>query len=234
MKISTAASIGVAAFTGAYVFAVRPRFLHWGSTAGERQASWPGDSLAKGARATSMRAITIDAPPERVWPWIVQIGQDRAGFYSYRELENAAGARMPKVEELVPEFQHRFVGDTVWLSDPRTYRGKGKMIVAYLEENRAMILVSPEDWQRVLGGKPIAGTTWGFILEPAPDDKTRLVMRSISKAGPFARERLLSYAWEIPHCIMEWRMMQHLKTLVERSITPRITVETVEIEVEPA
>lgn len=235
MKISTCASIcGPAALAGVYAFAVRPRFLQWGSTPEERQSAWPGDDLAPGARATSMRAITIDALPVEVWPWIVQIGQDRAGFYSYQQLENAAGAHMPKVERLVPEFQHRFTGDTVWLSDPLTYGGEGKLIVGCLQENRAMILISPEDWQRQLEDKPIAGGTWGFILEPTADGKTRLIMRSVSNAGAFSLERLQNYLWEVPHFIMERRMMQHIKELVEQSVEPRVTVETVVMEVEPA
>lgn len=181
-----------------------------------------------------MRAITIDALPVQVWPWILQIGQDRAGFYSYQLLENAVGAKMPKVEELVPEFQHRFLGDTVWLSDPQTHRGKAKLIVGELRENRAMILISPEDWQRQLEGKPIAGGTWGFILEPTQDGKTRLLMRSVSAAGALSAQRLLGLLWEGPHFIMERRMMQRIKTLVERSIEQRIILETVAVEVEPA
>lgn len=235
MKIWTCASIcGPAALAAVYALAVRPRFLQWGSTPEERESAWPGDDLATGARATSMRAITIDALPVEVWPWIVQIGQDRAGFYSYQQLENAVGAKMPKVEHLVPEFQHRFIGDTVWLSDPFTYGGKGKLVIGYLQENRAMVLISPQDWQRQVEGKPITGGTWGFILEPTADGKTRLIMRSVSNAGTFSRERLQTYLWEVPHFIMERRMMQHLKTLVEQSAQRRITLETIEIEVEPA
>lgn len=234
MRTSIAVWLGAAALAVEYAFAVRPWFLHWGSTREERSKTWPGDELAPGGRATSMRALTIDAPPSHVWPWIAQIGQDRAGFYSYRELENAAGAHMPNVEHLEPKFPPRFPGDTVWLSDPGTYGGKGKMTVALLEENRAMILVSPQDWERVLTGKPIAGGTWGFILEPAAGAKTRLIMRSVSNARPFSRERLAGYAWELAHFIMERRMMTHLKELVERSVAPHISVETVEIDVEPA
>lgn len=233
MKTLTAACIGAAALAGAYALLARPWFLTWGTTREERQRTWPGDELAPGARVTCMRAVTIDAPPSAVWPWIVQIGQDRSGFYSYRELENAAGAHMPKVEHLVPEFQHRFAGDTVWLSDPRTYGGKAKMIVALLDPERAMILVSPDDWERVLVGKPISGGTWGFILDRAPDGKTRLVMRSVSNLVPFSRAALAGFTWELAHFIMERRMMVHLKALIEPA-APRARVERVEINVEPA
>lgn len=232
MKTLTAVSAGAAALAG-YAFLARPWFLHWGTTREERLKIWPGDELAGRARTASMRAISIDALPWQVWPWIVQIGQDRAGFYSYRELENAAGAHMPKVEQLVPQFQHRFAGDTVWLAEPHTYGGKAKVIVGLLERDRAMILVSPEDWERVRVGKPISGGTWGFILEPAADGKTRLVMRSVTSVPPFSRAALAGYAWELPHFIMERRMMVHLKALVERN-SPRVRLERVEIAVEPA
>lgn len=225
MKISTAVSIGITgAFAGAYAFAVRPWFLGWGSTCEERRISWPGDDLASHPRTVSMRGITIDAQPEQVWPWIMQIGQDRAGFYSYQQLENAAGA----------QFQHRYVSDTVWLSAPRTYGGRGKLIVAYYEKNRAMILVSVQDWERLLLGRPIVGGTWGFIVRPAPGGKTRFIMRSVSSAAPFSREHLLGYTWELAHFIMERRMMKHLKKLVEESNASRVVLETIEIEVEPA
>lgn len=233
MKISAAVSIGAAAaLAGAYAFVVRPWFLTWGSTPEERQKSWPGDAFAPGSRVTSMRAITIDAKPEEVWPWILQIGQDRAGFYSYRRLENAAGARMPRVEYLVEQFQHRYVGDTVWLSDPRTYGGRGKLVVGYLEENRAMILITPEDWEQVLLGRSIRGGTWGFILEPAPDGKTRLLMRSVSNVPPVSRQALLGYSWELAHFIMERQMMVHVKELVEQLSAPKISLEEVSVRLE--
>lgn len=235
MKTSTALSIGAAAaLAGAYAFIARPLLLQWGSTSEERQYTWPGDELAPGGHVTSMRAVTIDASPVEVWPWILQIGQDRAGFYSYQLFENIAGANMPRVEEVIPEFQHRFVGDTVWLSDPHTYGGKAKMIVGDMKEHCAMILISPEDWERQVAGKPIAGGTWGFILQPAPGGKTRLLMRSVSSAGAISREQIRSLLWELPHFIMERRMMLHLKALVENAVDRRVILETIEIEVEPA
>lgn len=207
---SAAIPAGVAgALAGAYALAYRPWFLRWGSTQAEREAAWPGDELVEQPRVTSMRAITIAASPAEVWPWIQQIGQDRGGFYSYRILENFAGAQMPKIEALHPElYPQRAAGETVWLSAPQTYGGKGRMVVAVLQPQRAMILVSPDDYERVRAGEKIRGGTWGFILDPLPEGGTRLIMRSVaSSLGPL---------WELPHFIMEQRMMTHLKQLVER------------------
>jgi hypothetical protein len=73
----------------------------------------PGDELLRPGAPTTTRAITIDAPPDVVWPWLAQLGQDRAGFYSYRWLENLAGCRMPDVREIRPDWQDRRVGQTV-------------------------------------------------------------------------------------------------------------------------
>jgi hypothetical protein len=67
---------------------VRGRLLRWGATADEAHARLPGDELLSHADLVATRAIAIDAPPERVWPWVVQIGQGRGGFYSYDMLEN--------------------------------------------------------------------------------------------------------------------------------------------------
>jgi hypothetical protein len=97
-------------------------------------------STARIRRDQATRAVTVHAPAKAVWPWIVQIGQDRAGFYSYDVLENLFGAKMPSVDEIVPEWQHRTVGDTVWLSTPDSHGGNARMIVGWLELERAMVL----------------------------------------------------------------------------------------------
>lgn len=211
MNIRTAAlRAGLAgALAGAYTFGYRPWFLRWGSTCDERRARWPGDDLVEHPRVTSMRAITIDAPPEKVWAWIQQIGQDRGGFYSYRVLENLAGAQMPMIEQIVPEFAPRTLGEEIWLSVPSSYGGKAKLAVAAIEKDRSMILVSMEDYERIKNGEPIRGGTWGFILQPLPDEKTRLVMRSVAA-------RPMPSFWELPHFIMERRMMTRIKELAER------------------
>ena len=72
----------------AYVSVIRPRHLRWGATQADLDREWPGDAYCRATAHQAMRAIEIDAPVEAVWPWIVQIGQDRAGFYSHTALEN--------------------------------------------------------------------------------------------------------------------------------------------------
>ena len=88
-----------------YVLLLRPWFLGWGVTRAELSKSLPGDTLVSQANSTATRAITIHAPPQRVWPWIVQIGQERGGFYSYTWIENLLGCGIVNAESTHLEWQ---------------------------------------------------------------------------------------------------------------------------------
>jgi hypothetical protein len=90
------AAAGVAATVG-YARLLRPWMKTWGTRPGEAEKELPGDETVPDPGLEQTRAITIGAPAEEVWPWLAQLGQDRAGFYSYRWLENLAGCRMPEV-----------------------------------------------------------------------------------------------------------------------------------------
>jgi hypothetical protein len=84
--------------------------LRWGATDAEVAEAMPGDELVSEPSFNATRAITIGAPPEAVWPWLVQIGYGRAGWYSYDLFDN--GAR-PSAERILPEYQEPNVGDWV-------------------------------------------------------------------------------------------------------------------------
>lgn len=86
-------SLFVGIFSGAAAYLalgrlLRPWYSRWGATDAEVRASLPGDELVPSPRAQSTWAVTIEAPPDAVWPWLVQMGQDRAGFYTYEWFEN--------------------------------------------------------------------------------------------------------------------------------------------------
>lgn len=135
---------------GAFVYtmaciAAHPWFHRMGTSADDRAARLLGDSLYAnvGDWVITNNAITIHAPASRVWPWVAQIGQDRAGFYSYSKLENAVGARIRNADSIVPAWQGRAVGDTL-AAVPRDYMGGhfgqlGWRIDA-VEPGRAMLL----------------------------------------------------------------------------------------------
>ena len=201
----------------AYDRILRPCHLHWGMTSDELGRTWPGDELVPIATSDASHAVTINAPASQVWPWIVQIGQDRAGFYSYTQLENLVGCKMRNTDQIVPEWQQRKVGDMVWMTPKEKFNGVGRMEIAILEPNRAMILVPPRDVppsQRPGGG---ANGTWGFILEPIAEHSTRLIMRGRGERRPRARDRFIGYAfWEPAHFIMERKMMLSIKDRAER------------------
>ena len=85
--------------------AVRPWTRRWNATPDEVAAPLPGDDFVPDAGVHMTRAVTVDAPPEDVWPWVAQIGQDRGGFYSYTRLENLAGCEMRNADRVHDEWQ---------------------------------------------------------------------------------------------------------------------------------
>jgi hypothetical protein len=210
-KTVTAVVGGAAALAGLDL-ALRPLFLKWGATDKETGKTWPGDELSPDPASTATRAVTIHAPADKVWPWLVQIGQDRGGFYSYTWLENLVGAKIRNADRILPGIRPREVGDTVWMAPPERYGGRGCSRVAQVEPGRALVLVSPEDYDEVLRSGSAANGTWAFLLAPIDERTTRLIVRSRSgrKAGP---GRILFF--DPIHFVMERKMMLGIKARAE-------------------
>jgi hypothetical protein len=216
MLVPTFTLLVVTVLLFAYVFAVRPWHTAWGATHLDRVARLPGDSLSPRVYHTITHAVNIQAPPEAVWPWIVQIGQDRAGFYSYTFLENLIGCRMPSVRQIVPEWQSRAVSETVWFATPKHYKGRARMVAAIVEPQCSLTLATPDDWERIRSGDEGLDTTWTFALIPKPGGTTRLIARLRSVAYPTLVTRVLNYVfWEPAHFFMERKMLLTIKTLSE-------------------
>ena len=104
-RMAVAAAAGLAA--GAYALMVRPRLLSWGATSEEVSGPFPGSEIIPGGERGATMAVTIDAPPSNVWPWLVQMGYERAGWYSWDRLDRAG---IPSAWELHPEWQAISVG----------------------------------------------------------------------------------------------------------------------------
>jgi hypothetical protein len=139
-----------------YLFAIRPWHLRWGATDDEVQRLMPGDNLTQSPQLDSTRALTIHASPEQIWPWLVQIGRGRAGWYSYDFIDNP-GRR--SADTILPEYQHLEVGDYVPTGIGRGFR------VIHLEPPLFLVLeLAP-------------GATWAAGLYPVNDSETRLVSR---------------------------------------------------------
>jgi hypothetical protein len=173
-----------AAAVSAYVFVIRPWMLTWGTTEEEARRPLPGDALVPNPKSEETHAITIHAPAGEVWPWVVQIGYDRAGWYSYDFIHRALGCAgsvdSPEcsAERIIPELQDLKVGDQVEIAEGMGYR------VAALEPERAMVLHAAFDMETMepfdsAGPKPDAylNSGWAWVVEPIDDETTRLIVR---------------------------------------------------------
>lgn len=193
-----------------YQVAVRPRILFWGTTRDEMVRELPGDGILPNAIVQQTRAVTIHAPPLEVWEWLAQIGHGRGGWYSYDRLEAIAGAARfgdgHSANSVRPELQELRVGDVVGMS-PWT-----GMCVAVVKTGRLLVLHSEP--------LPLAlapTSTWTFCLEPAGPESTRLLVRGRSSPDPRNVIQLLAaHMIEVPHFVMERRMMLGLKERAER------------------
>jgi hypothetical protein len=201
-----------------HLWFIRPWYLTWGATRAEISRTWPGDEFSPRPVSLATRALTINVPVTDVWPWIVQIGQDRAGCYSYTWLENLFFVDMHNADLIHPEWQTRKVGDTVWLARKDRYGGRGRVVVAALEPNRAMVLVSPSDAERISRGGPAKSGTWTLILDPMNDHATRLILRSRgAQDESFGATLFGRLVFDPVHFIMERKMMLGIKQRAENA-----------------
>ena len=172
----------------------RPWQRSWGATDEEVARRMPGDEIVQGAGFVATRAVTIRGRPEEIWPWIVQIGYRRAGFYSYDRLDHDG---VPSARRILPEYQDLAVGDRLPLSNTADAE------VRALEAGRSLLLVVGRD-----PAMPGAFTwAWGLYAEDA--EHTRLVTRLRWRAHS-AIGRLMLDTFEI------WMMRKCLLGIKER------------------
>lgn len=213
MRTTSAIAIGLtSAVTGlaaGYRLFARNACLTWGATAEEAGRALPGDALLTEPDVVTTRAITINATPEQIWPWLVQIGPGRGGAYTYDWIENLLGLNMHSANQILPEYQNLAVGDVLPLGDSGP-----RMRVAILDYPHALILAS-EDHRWV----------WAFDLCESPHG-TRLISRNrIAMPGASLPERLFSMlVMEPGSLIMERKMLLGIKQRAER--TGRIPATT--------
>lgn len=213
---------------GAYELCLKPRIFSWGATREECLRTWPGDEFTPETLGICTRAITIQATPEQIWPWVMQIGQDRAGYYSYTWLENLFRAEMSNTFRLVPEWQRRSVGDDLWMAAKHNYQGRARMTVAYIDPFRAMVNVAYADRDSALNLKWAPHGSWNFLLQPissaaSSSPITRLIMRSVLPEKMGLAARALSLFWDPAHFVMERKMMRTIKQLAEQTTSAQLT-----------
>jgi hypothetical protein len=158
-KISVGVAALAAVMVGVYLRFIRPWQLRWGATDEEVARAMPGDDVVKHATFNATRAVTIQARPEEIWPWVVQIGVNRAGWYSYDWIDNLG---RPSAERIIPELQHVAVGDLIPISPVGTFG----LRVKEFAPNRWML------WWDTKGN-----TSWYWGLYPLDAHATRLITR---------------------------------------------------------
>jgi hypothetical protein len=205
----------VAVITFSHHFIFRPIILDWGAPATIRNLQLSGDVFTEGGKAHT-RAVLVNATPDEIWPWLIQLGQDRGGMYSYELLENLVGADMNNVYEIRGEFQKpRSKGDTIWLANKHHYKGKGYQIVAEITPAQSFVMIGGNDYAKVQEGR-LASGAWAFYLHPENAKQTWLIARSSNGNMSFG-DRLLRYmTYEVPHFIMERKMLLTIKRLIEQ------------------
>ncbi len=196
----------ILAAIAAYSLLARPFFANWGTTPQERTRAVLGDDAWIGGVVTGTRAITVKAPPTKVWEWLIQIGQDRAGFYSHTWLENLTLADIHNTYAIRPEWQTRQAKDLVRGVKPDYLFGLPKKTFL---PGWKVAFVAP--------GESLTLRNWGtFALEPTADGGTRFYARSRGGPPPGIIGRLFSF-WllEPAHFVMERTMMVRIERLAE-------------------
>jgi len=191
----TAAVTAAAAFL--YRRLLRQPILTWGATADEAAAQLPGDELLEDADGVATRAITIDAPPSAVWPWIAQMGPSpRGGAYTYDWIENLLGLNMHSADRILPEYQDPQVGDGFGY-------GTNKMSFKIVEPEYVLATQSADgNW------------VWTFVLEER-DGRTRLISRNRFRL-PKLKNKIGMIPMEPGSLIMERKMLYGIKQRAER------------------
>jgi len=186
-----------AAVWALFAIVLHPWMMNWGATQEEQAMALPGDTESPSTYFT--RAITINAPTSAVWPWLLAVGQDRAGFLSNDYLENLTGADIHNADTLRPEWRQRAIGDRVPMGSPGQQAQFGPATLTTIH---------------VLEAEQVIGDTPGrFVLLPQSDSSTRLLLRE-SLDDPL-RAGATWVLWDPMHFVMEQRMLQGIKERAE-------------------
>ena len=198
--VAILAGLGVVVVGSVVLFT--PTMDKWGATPDEIAATYPGDELVADPKSFVNHAITIQASPERIYPWLLQLGADKGGMYSYTALEGLIRCPMVNADSIHTEWQNLQVGDPVKLCAgdfaPPPY------IVAQLHPNQAVVLGHQENGKWV--------DLWQFVLVPQADGSTRLIVRT--------RTEMVGGFWDVIHpgvFLMETGMMNGIKVRAEQT-----------------
>lgn len=189
--------------------------LTWGATADELSDAYPGDELIADLDSRATMATTLPAPPETVWPWLVQMGGDRGGWYAWDRLDNNGN---PSSDRIMPQYQALEVGQRLSRAS-LPGQPPGWFTVVHVEPNRTLVLRSsyamfsgrqfdpladPAPWAWVDG-------VWSFHLRRTAEGRTRLVVRNPGRSRPRAVAKLFALIAEPAHFVMQTQQFHHLR-----------------------
>ncbi len=204
MKKTSIVLVVLVGLVGAAVITVRlltPWMDRYGATDAEITATFPGDELVPTPASFVNRAVTIQASPEEIYPWLLQLDAEKAGWYSYDWLEtNLLRCPMTNADRIHPEWQDRRVGDRVRMCPGES--GPPPFTVAQLHRNQAMVMGHQENGEWV--------DLYQFVIVPQDDGSSRLILRT--------RTMMTGGIWDIIHpgvFIMERGMLDGIKVRAE-------------------
>jgi hypothetical protein len=216
----------VAALEIIVLLPLNPLLRKWynrdGTTDAEVARSYDSDSLVPHPRQQYTRAITIHAPPAAVWSYLIQLGQERGGMYTYDLLENIAGCEMYTVDHIVPEWQSIEIGMAV------RFGPKGKSYplqkVVSFKPTQSLVLAGADlkTEQIAIWSEPMPEnyiiSTWAFYLESIGPARTRLITRSRLDFAGGAGVAIMWRVTEVLNFVMERKMLRVIKRLAERDV----------------
>lgn len=182
-----------------YIARGRRWVLSWGASEDERARRLPGDEILAAPAIQTTRVVTVDAPPEAIWPWLVQMGpRPRAGVYTYDWIERRLGIDIENADRVLPEFQHLEAGEYFRLDDRQGLR------VLEVRPREAIVL----QWEP-------QQSTWAFVLDPDGAGRTRLISRNrVAGRGPGFWLAMLLFM-EPGSLVMERKMLLTIKRHAE-------------------
>jgi len=190
----------------------------WGATKAEVERTLPGDELIERAPGDMTQGATIDAPPEEVWPWIAQIGDDRGGFYSYTFIENplqklvGGEAVYHNANRILPQFQNPQLGEGMIMDSLQVHAVEpGKWLLATETSEEGEV-----------------GWVWLWHVEPVGTDQTRLLVRSAMRLPAVASNPVVSTLTDLGAFVMGWRMIEGIRLRAEGKTEPA-GIEAMEI-----
>lgn len=192
---------------------VFPWIKTWGASPVETSMALAGDSLVPATSFETTKAVSIQAAPDQIYPWLLQLGVDRGGMYSYTWIENLMGLHVTNVDVIRPDLQEVAVGDFLRFvpTDFPAQPGPG-LYVKRMVQNEAFILCfgiegSPDE--------PCT-STWQFVIHPQPDGSTRLILRNRISDQESWQNTTFGRLFMIPTFVMERKMLLGIKERAER------------------